>query len=209
MADAAPATHPDEPLVRAYLEVLAHQRRLARGTLGNYARDLAALLRLSGGARLASLEVVQLRRFVGQLHAAGVSGRSLAGTLSAWRGLYRWLARQRGFRADPCRGVRAPRSAKTLPKALSVEAAQRLLDAPQTDSPALLRDRAMFELMYSSGLRLAELVSLDAQGGALDLAQAEVTVTGKGGKTRSVPVGAKARAALRDWLAARAQLARP
>ena len=209
MADAVRATHPDEPLVRAYLEALAHQRRLARGTLANYARDLAALLRLSGGARLASLEAAQLRRFVGQLHAAGVSGRSLAGMLSAWRGLYRWLARQHGFRADPCRGLRAPKSAKTLPKALSVEAAQRLLEAPQAGSPAQLRDRAMFELMYSSGLRLAELVSLDAQGGALDLKQGEVTVTGKGGRTRSVPVGAKARAALGDWLAARAQLARP
>jgi integrase/recombinase XerC len=207
--DAARAAHPDEQLVRDFLDALAHQRRLARGTLVNYARDLAALLSLSGGARLESLDATHLRRFIGQLHAKGVSGRSLAGTLSAWRGLYRWLARQRGFRADPCRGVRAPKSGRTLPKALSVEAAQRLLDAPPTDSPALLRDRAMFELMYSSGLRLAELVSLDARSGALDLGQAEVTVTGKGGKTRSVPVGAKARAALTDWLAARARLARP
>jgi len=208
VADAARATHPDEALVRSYLEALAHQRRLARGTVTNYARDLGVLLRLAGEARLDALDAARVRRFVAQLHAMGISGRSLAGTLSAWRGLYRWLARHRGFGANPCQGVRAPKAPKGLPKAISVEGAQRLLDAPDATSPALLRDRAMFELMYSSGLRLAELVGLDA-GGLLDLAQGEVTVTGKGSKTRTVPVGAKAREALAAWLAVRAVLARP
>jgi integrase/recombinase XerC len=209
VADAARATHPDAALVRAYLEALAHQRRLARGTLSNYTRDLELLLRFADGARLDAIDAAQVRRYVAQLHAMGSKGRSLAGTLSAWRGLYRWLARHRGFAANPCQGIRAPKSPKALPKAISVEAAQRLLEVPDATAPALLRDRAMFELLYSSGLRLAELVGLDADSGLLDLAQGEVTVTGKGSKTRSVPVGTKARAALAQWLAVRAQLARP
>jgi integrase/recombinase XerC len=128
--------------------------------------------------------------------------------LSAWRGFFHWLVRHRGFKANPVLGVRAPKAARPLPKALSVEAAQRLLEAkPQT--PELVRDAAMFELFYSSGLRLAELIALNADDGRLDLRQGEVTVTGKGAKTRTVPVGAKAREALAAWLGLRAQLAKP
>jgi integrase/recombinase XerC len=209
VAEALPATHPDAALVREHLEALRHQRRLASGTLTNYARALAVLLRLSQGRPLAALDSVQVRHYMAQLHAAGLSGRSLAGTLSAWRGLYRWLARHRGFRANPCEGVRAPKAARRLPKALSVEAAQRLLEGVSSASPALARDRAMFELMYSSGLRLAELIGLDFDTGRLDLAAGEVTVTGKGGKTRTVPVGSRARESLRLWFAVRAQLAAP
>ncbi|MGH8745147.1 MAG: site-specific integrase, partial [Burkholderiales bacterium] len=203
MAQTPSAAHPDAALVHEHLEALRHQRRLAAGTLRNYSRDFALLLRLAQGARLEAIDASQVRRFVAQLHGAGLSGRSLAGTLSAWRGLYRWLARHRGFSANPCQGLRAPRASKMLPKALSVEAAQRLLEVAPPASPALLRDRAMFELMYSSGLRLAELVGLEQDGGRLDLAQGEVTVTGKGGKTRTVPVGARARQALAQWLAVR------
>jgi integrase/recombinase XerC len=129
--------------------------------------------------------------------------------LSAWRGWFRWLARHRGFRANPVLGIRAPKAARPLPKALSVEATQRLLDVRNEAAPAALRDRAMFELLYSSGLRLAELVALDIGDGRLDLKQGEVTVTGKGAKTRTVPVGAKAREALQAWIDARSQLARP
>ena len=209
MAEAPSATHPDAALVREHLEALRHQRRLASGTLTNYARSLAVLLRLAQGKPLAALDGVQVRHYMAQLHAAGLSSRSLAGTLSAWRGLYRWLVRHRGFRGNPCEGVRAPKAARTLPKALSVEAAQRLLEGGPAASPALARDQAMFELMYSSGLRLAELVGLDFDAGRLDLAGGEVTVTGKGSKTRTVPVGGRARESLRRWLAVRAQLAAP
>jgi integrase/recombinase XerC len=209
VAEALAATHPDAALVREHLEALRHQRRLASGTLRNYSRDLSLLLRLAQGVRLAAIDAILVRRFVAQMHGAGLSGRSLAGTLSAWRGLYRWLVRHRGFRFNPCQGLRAPRAAKPLPKALSVEAAQRLLEVAPPASAALARDRAMFELLYSSGLRLAELVGLDLDGGRLDLAQGEVTVTGKGGKTRTVPVGARAREALEHWLAVRTQLAAP
>jgi integrase/recombinase XerC len=201
--------HPDEALVREYLGMLAHQRRLSAATVANYTHSLERLLRLLGTMRLAALDTPQVRRFVAQLHAAGLSPRALASVLTAWRGLYRWLARHRGFAANPCEGVRAPKSAKRLPKALSVEAAQQLLDAEAGDAPALVRDHAMFELLYSSGLRVGELVSLNAGDNRLDLRAGEVTVTGKGAKTRTVPVGARAIEALGRWSALRAQLAAP
>ena len=202
----------DPDLGKAWLETLEHQRRLSRHTLANYSRAVDVLFKLKDKIDLRDLETQQIRRFVARLHAAGLSGRTLALTLSAWRGLYRWLARHRGFSANPVQGVRAPKSPRHLPKALSVEQAQQLLESapPQTlATPAGARDRAMFELLYSSGLRLAELIALDADDGRLDLRQAEVTVTGKGGKTRTVPVGGRARDALRDWLKARALLAAP
>lgn len=156
-----------------------------------------------------ALEEAQVRRFVARLHAGGLSGRTLALTLSAWRGLYHWLSRHHGHGVNPARGVRAPKSPKPLPKALSVEQAQQLLEGAAPDGPEAARDRAMFELLYSSGLRLAELIALDLDDGRLDLRQGEVTVTGKGSKTRTVPVGSRAREALRDWMKARTQLARP
>jgi len=206
---AAVQVHPDLPLARDYLESLRTQRRLAAATLANYARALDVLFSLLQDRPLASLDAALVRRFVSMLHAKGLSPRSLALALSAWRGCFRWLARHRGFKANPALGIRAPKAARPLPKALSVDAAQQLLADGGKAEPALLRDRAMFELLYSSGLRLAELVSLDVGDGRLDLAQGEVTVTGKGSKTRTVPVGAAAREALRRWLAARARLAAP
>jgi integrase/recombinase XerC len=208
-AERLPAAHPDAGLARAWLDTLEHQRRFSPATLANYTHALAALFRLLGEVRLEKLESTQVRRMVAQMHASGLSGRTLALTLSAWRGLYRWLVRHRSFGANPVQGVRAPKAPKPLPKALSVEQAQRLLDVQAPGTPELLRDRAMFELLYSSGLRLAELVALDLDDGRLDLRQGEVTVTGKGRKTRTVPVGARAREALREWLKARAQLAKP
>jgi len=196
-------------LAREYLDALKHQRRLAPATLANYARALDVLLALREGKPLQSLEPAEVRRSIALLHAKGLSPRTLALILSAWRGWFRWLARHRGFRANPVLGIRAPKAARPLPKALSVESTQRLLDAPNEAAPPALRDRAMFELLYSSGLRLAELVALDVGDGRLDLRQGEVTVTGKGSKTRTVPIGAKAREALRAWLDVRSRLASP
>ncbi len=199
----------DSEFGKAWLETLEHQRRLSPHTLANYSRALDLLFKLKETAALRDVEAAQIRRFVARLHAAGLSGRTLGLTLSAWRGFYHWLARHRDFPANPVQGVRAPKSPRHLPKALSVEQAQQLLETAAPDTPEGARDRAMFELLYSSGLRLAELVALDADDGRLDLKQAEVTVTGKGSKTRTVPVGARAREALRDWIKARALLAAP
>ena len=194
-------------LVEEYLDALKHQRRLSPATLRNYAHALDLLFFLLDQRNLDSLDAAQVRRFIGVLHAKGLSARTLALTLSAWRGCYRWLVRQRGFRSNPVLGIRAPKAACPLPKALSVEAAQRLLEDGEEDSVVSLRDRAMFELLYSSGLRLGELVALNVDDGRLDLSQGEVTVTGKGAKTRTVPVGARARDALRQWLLVRNNLA--
>lgn len=201
--------HPDEALIREYLGWLERQRRLSAASVANYAHSLRRLLHLLGATRLEALDAQQLRRFVARLHAGGLSPRALASILTGWRGLYRWLARHRGFTANPCEGVRAPKSGKRLPKALSVEAAQQLLEAETGDAPALARDHAMFELLYSSGLRVGELISLDAGDGRLDPRAGEVTVTGKGSKTRTVPVGARALAAIARWQALRSRLAAP
>ena len=196
-------------LAREYLEALKSQRRLSPATLRNYAHALDQLFQLLERNNLHSLDAAQARRFVGVLHSRGLSPRTLALTLSAWRGFYRWLARQHGFKANPLVGLRAPKAKRGLPKALSVDAAQRLLDGADGSAADLARDRAMFELLYSSGLRLGELVALDVDDGRLDLRHAEVTVTGKGSKTRTVPIGARARQAIKQWIDRRQGVAAP
>ena len=193
-------------LTHEYLDALKHQRRLSPATLSNYGRALGVLHELMGKRPLDSLEAAEVRRYVALLHGRGLAPRSLALVLSAWRGWFRWLARHKGWPANPVLGIRAPKAARPLPKALSVEAAQRLLEGNAESSPAMARDAAMFELLYSSGLRVGELVALDL---ADNPAQGEVTVTGKGSKTRTVPVGAKARDALNAWTQVRSQLAAP
>ena len=196
-------------LARDYLSALKHQRRLAPATLANYGRAIEVLLKMHERRSLESMESADIRRAMAVLHSKGLAPRTLALVLSAWRGWFRWLARHKGFKANPALGIRAPKAARPLPKALSVDSMEKLLGPDGQSSPTKARDRAMFELLYSSGLRLAELVALDAADGRLDLREGEVTVTGKGAKTRTVPVGARAREALREWLAARAQLAAP
>jgi len=196
-------------LAREYLEALKSQRRLSPATLRNYAHALNLLLSLLEKENLQSVDASQARRFVGVLHSRGLSPRTLALTLSAWRGWYHWLVRQHGFKANPLVGLRAPKAKRALPKALSVDTTQRLLEGEEGAAADLARDRAMFELLYSSGLRLGELVALDVDDGRLDLREAEVTVTGKGSKTRTVPVGARAREALKDWIGKRNGLAAP
>ena len=195
-------------LLEEFLDRLAHQRRLAAGTARNYRHAVEELFALNPGMALEKLDSQHLRRTVSQLHARGTSGRTIATMISGWRGFFNWLVRHRGFSRNPCIGLRAPRSAKTLPKALSPDLMARLLEGP-VDVPSQRRDQAMFELFYSSGLRLAELVSLDVTDAEGIQRQAEVTVTGKGAKTRTVPVGSKARVAVQEWLAQRATLAAP
>jgi len=191
-------------LTDEYLHALQHQRRLSPATLSNYRRALGVLLGLVGKKPLDQLEAAEVRRYVALLHAKGLGPRSLALALSAWRGFFRWLVRHHEFRSNPVLGIRAPKAARPLPKALSVEAAQRLLDPQDSRDPLLAQDHAMFELLYSSGLRVGELVALDVDDHP---AQGEVTVTGKGSKTRTVPVGARARESLQTWLSLRATIA--
>jgi integrase/recombinase XerC len=191
-------------LLRGYLDHLSNERRLSRHTLAGYARDIEALTALAGSARLDRLGVHEIRRFVAHLHARGLDGRSLARMLSAWRGFYNYLARDHGYATNPCLGIRAPRSAKKLPRALSPDEAAQLMRAGG-DGPLDARDKAMLELFYSSGLRLSELTGLAVQD--VNLRDATVQVTGKGSKTRIVPVGSHALDALKAWLPHRDEMA--
>jgi len=194
--------------VAAWLAELAEQRRLSPHTISNYRRDLDKLIAAAGDAPLAELHVHQIRRFIAQLHGQGLTGRSLARTLSAWRGFFKWLGQHDAVPANPCEGVRPPKSPRLLPKALSVDEAARLLEPVEDDDPVLgARDTAMFELFYSSGLRLAELAALDRDALDSALNEGEVRVLGKRNKARLVPVGSKAREALAAWSAVRDSLA--
>jgi integrase/recombinase XerC len=198
---AATSSGADSVLLDAFAKYLA--TRPAR-TREAYLRDIGALKALAGTAALVSLSPATLRRFLGALHARGLSGRSLARMLSGWRAFYRFaLDRNSSLREDPCAGLRAPKSARRLPAALSPDQAVRLV-AIEGDDPLAVRDRALFELAYSSGLRLSELSGLDVA--AVDLPAGEVRVWGKGAKERIVPVGGPARDAIRAWLAVRAGL---
>jgi integrase/recombinase XerC len=166
-----------------------------------YLRDVAQLFAFAGDTPVGRLSRAQLMRFVATLHGRGLSGRSLARMLSAWRAFYRFLIeRDRSLAEDPCAGIKAPKSPRRLPSALSPEEAARLVTI-ERDDPLSLRDRALFELAYSSGLRLSELAGMDV--GGCDLATGEVRVLGKGSKERIVPVGSAARDALARWLRAR------
>ena len=200
--------------VAGFLTELEIQRRASPHTLDAYRRDLARLTTLASGAELAALKTPQLRRGLMQLHAQELAPRSIARTLSAWRSYYAWLARRGVIALNPAEGLRAPKRPRTLPKALGIDQTASLLDGPAAvpsaslaNEPLQVRDAAIFELFYSSGLRLSELVGLDWPGG-LDLAAGEVTVTGKRQKTRKVPVGDKALTALQAWLALRPQFLR-
>ncbi len=200
----AASTHPDASLLAGFLSHLAHERRLSPLTCENYQRDVLTLLDLAPALRLTELQIHQMRRFVALLHGRGLSGKTLARMLSAWRTLYRYLARDHGFTHNPCLGLKAPKHEKKLPAVLSPDIAAHLM-VPDETTPLAIRDAAMLELFYSSGLRLAELTGLKV--GDVDFHQAEVRVTGKGAKTRVVPVGKFALEALQKWLALRSEIA--
>ncbi len=210
-----------EPLAR-YLEHLRVQKRLAPTTLRTYETDLATLLatlQSSDGANpLDALTERDVRMLAGRLrnHVHGkteLTARSIGRMLSVLRGYYDWRVKNHGLPDNPARRVKAPKADKRLPKALAVDATVALLEQKHDESALALRDAAMAELLYSSGLRISELIGLDvdASKGALghvDLAEHEVFVTGKGDKRRSVPVGGKALEALAAWLLARGTLAK-
>ncbi len=210
-----------------YLEQLRTVRRLAPRTLVNYRRDLDALLALSAPLGTMPVESAHVRRWAAQLHASGMTPRAIAARLSAWRGFFRWLGRNGAVAANPVQDVRAPKAPKPLPKALPVDQAVALAAyAPPAAAPvsgrrggetaasAEARAHAVAELLYSSGLRVSELVGLDVRPSAaalgwIDWDAAEATVTGKGSKRRSVPIGAPAMLALRQWMELRPTLLRP
>ncbi len=195
---------------------------MASGTVTNYHREMQRLIALKTTQPFKALDAHQIRRFVATLHGQGLHARSIAYALSVWRGFFDWSAREGKASLNPVRGIRAPKSAKPLPKALNVEQAMSLADfakaQAENHTPLSLRDHAMVELLYSSALRRAELVSLDVHyvktaehesASWLSLENAEAHVIGKGSKRRVVPMGGEAMAALKAWIAVRAQWLTP
>ncbi len=206
--------------IDGYLDMLSGQRKLSNHTIENYRRDLNQLQVFADGTPLIQIKEADFRRFSAILHGQGLTPRSISRKLSAWRGFYRWLLEQSVIAVDPTEGIHAPKKSKPLPKALTVDNAIRLVSMESKEEQtrkkehpeAILCDQAMFELLYSSGLRVSELTGLDIHAvhnpdhrsiGWLNLDEKEITVTGKGNKTRTVPIGDAAAIALKKWLAVR------
>ena len=195
-------------VIDRYLSFIRHERRLSPLTVKHYARDLALLETLVDASEkkshsLTDLTQAEIRRFAATLHGRGLAPRSLARVLSGWRGFFAYVVRTNLATANPVDGVRPPKAAKYLPATLSPDEAIQLVSFDD-DTPEGIRDRAIFELLYSSGLRVSEVTNLDL--GAVDLSAREVRVTGKGNKTRIVPVGAPAIKALTRWLDCRREV---
>ena len=202
----------DAMLIDRYLTHVRVEKRLADRTLALYTLDLEKLCAQAelAGVALTAVQHAHIRRWVAQMHSGGRSGRGIALILSGWRGFYTWLGREGLVTANPVTDVRAPKSAKPLPKALPVDDAVQFATHHNADADPWLeaRDAAIVEMLYGSGLRVGELVGLDVRAsgaarGWVDLQDATAHVLGKGSKRRSVPVGRMALAALRHWLALR------
>jgi len=183
-------------MIDAFLDHLRVERRLADHTLESYARDLTALGRYAAGAGLAidALDRAALEAFVREQRSSGLSPRSVARRVAAVRGFYRFLVLDRRIRTSPADDLRPPRAWPALPKFLSIDEVDRLLAAPDTMTPLGLRDRAMIELLYATGLRVSELVGVTLAD--LHLAEQYLTCVGKGRKERLVPMGEEAA----DWI---------
>jgi integrase/recombinase XerC len=209
MSEAQDPSSPPPALIGRYLAHVQFEKRLAARTLALYTEDLRKLAHEAQQARvdLTQVQPAHIRRWMAAMHAAGRSGRGIALILSGWRGFYTWLAREGLVSANPVMGIRAPRQAKPLPKALSVEEALLLANhqEPTADPWLEARDAAVVELLYGSGLRVGELIGLDLSPseqarGWLDLQSALAHVLGKGSKRRSVPLGQASIQAVQRWL---------
>jgi integrase/recombinase XerC len=192
--------------VAAFFAYLKNERQLSPHTRDGYQRDLRSFQRFLDQQNIDQWEAVteaDVRDFIKSRHRQGLTGSSLQRALSTLRTFFNYLIRQQQLKYNPAQAVRAPKAARKLPKTLDVDQVQHLLDR-KTNEPLEVRDLAMFELFYSSGLRLSELAGLNLAN--LDLRQGLVSVVGKGNKQRQVPVGEKALGALRAWLKLRAQI---
>jgi integrase/recombinase XerC len=198
-----------EALLNDYLQYIKYERGLSANTGLNYARDITllySLIRKNGDFQhenfdeklaLASLKSVDIKRMIAMLHSRGLNETSIARVLSAWRGFFNYLIHHQHFSANPTQGLKAPKAAKKLPQTLPTDQAVHFVQI-EGDDFLTIRDRAIVELFYSSGLRLSELVNLTQDN--LDFTEGTVTVTGKGSKTRVVPIGSYAIAAMQQWL---------
>lgn len=210
-------------LINSYLRNLSTERGLAEQSVAAYTRQLTILKRILTEQKrsVETVDSLWVRREIARLHQGGLAASSIAHVLSSWRGFFNWLAQKGQVSNNPCQGIRPPRKPRRLPKALTPDQAQQLMEhgvAPSssTSSPTIsARDRSVLELLYGAGLRVSEMVGLDTQytktndyesSGWLAYADHEVHVLGKGNKRRMVPIGAKALEALNDYLKLRSEL---
>ena len=180
-----------------YIEYIKFEKRLSSNTIKNYLRDILLLKKQSPNKDFKSYKVEDIRRSVSIFHQKGINGKSLSRMLSSWRGFFDFLTNRYKFKQNPVIGIKAPKSKKTLPQTLSIDQVMKLINI--TDSTLLgIRDRAVMELFYSSGLRLSELVNIKIH--EINTDDNTATITGKGDKTRVVPIGEYAMKALNGWL---------
>ena len=190
-----------------FVHYLMHEKRMSAHTISNYQRDLKRFLSFCQQQDLTQWQIIKskhIRQYIAHLHQQDLAGRSIQRSLSAIRSFYRFLIKQQIVDNNPAVTVQAPKAEKRLPSTLDVDQMNALLDGTTADTMIAKRDRAIMELFYSSGLRLAELASLDLRD--IDYADQLVHVTGKGNKQRIVPVGGQAIKALNNWLEKRDEL---
>lgn len=193
----------------AFINYLRDVRQLSPHTISNYQRDLNSLTvycALRQREDAGAIHEADIRGWVSQMHRHGLAGSSIQRALSAARSFFNYLGREQGHSRNPAAGVQAPRQPRRLPKTLDADQVNKYLEFA-ADDPMALRDSAIAELFYSSGLRLAELVAINLDD--IDYSAQLITVTGKGRKTRTIPVGSVALAALRRWLAVRPPASEP
>lgn len=193
--------------IDVFLQYLAQEKRMSPHTVSNYQRDLKQLMLFCEQSELIVWHAVKsshLRQFISQLHRQGLASRTIQRQLSAIRSFYRFLIREGVVDSNPAQAVQAPKGEKRLPSTLDVDQMSGLLDGTPQNTFIGCRDRAMMELFYSSGLRLAELAGLNLRD--VDFGDQLVHVLGKGNKQRIVPIGMKAIKALNNWLSTRDEL---
>jgi len=193
-------------LIEEYKKFISFEKRLSPSSVKNYLRDINTLLKLNENAALDGYSIENIRKNIATLHSNGLGGKSLSRMISSWRGLFNFLIHKYRFKKNPTLGIKAPKSKKLLPQTLSVDQTIKLVDIK--DSSFLgLRDHAILELFYSSGLRLSELVNLNI--GDLDFDSGTITVIGKGQKERVIPFGSFAAKAIKKWLEIRKKISVP
>ena len=184
-------------LIEEYRKFISFEKRLNPSSVKSYLRDINALLKLNESKELNSYKLEDIRKNISILHSKGLGGKSLSRVLSSWRGLFNFLIHQHKFKKNPTLGIKAPKSKKLLPQTLSVDQTVKLVDI-KDDSFLGIRDHAILELFYSSGLRLSELINLNKND--INFDDGTITVIGKGNKERVVPVGSFATKAIKKWL---------
>jgi|TARA_B110000037_G_scaffold60664_1_gene74318 integrase/recombinase XerC len=186
--------------IKAYTEYITFEKGLSKNTIKNYLKDIVKLEELNNLRPFNKIEIDNIRKNISSLHSKGLNGKSLSRMLSSWRGFYEFLINRFNFIKNPIIGIKAPKSSKKLPQILSVDQAVRLVDI-KDESFLGIRDHAVLELFYSSGLRLSELTNLNEND--INLSDETITVIGKGNKTRILPIGDMAIKAIKKWLTLR------